>query len=261
MNPTDKNKRILTSGEKERLMAQLNDCQRILRMYNNSAQSTSETRQVQVPSIDTEASAVQVIYLNPTLADTKRYAYVKMVDMQDTLSSILMRLDRKILPTNELPQVIEQVKDVLQKTSTNLNYRLYNLRAFHLDPKTFMTCDIGNLIECALADLPSTKDFSVEWNNAHDFCFYGEEAAVQAVIANILDVGYQVAYRKGEGEVKLWTAQHGAVNQVHVKLDIAVDSSHRDNKRWRNIAPRASLCLTLASCRKIVSFRCPHLTA
>ncbi|MEE9451827.1 MAG: hypothetical protein V3V61_03615 [Gammaproteobacteria bacterium] len=114
-------------------------------------------------------------------------------------------------------------------------------------------CDIAHVIEFALADLPRMKNFCYEWINPHNFCFRGEEAVSQAMIANVLDVAHQAAYKKGEGALKLWTAAQGAFNQLHMQLDINLHSPRRDDKCWSNIAPQASFRLTLALCRKVMT--------
>ncbi len=226
-------------------------------MSNTQVTEKTINEQAPNPASNIEGIPIQVLYLHDTLKDSRRYACAKIVDLQDTFASLLMRLEQTLLPADKTPQALQRVIDetqaVLQKTSIRLNYRFYNLYSFCLDPKTFVACEIGQSIESALATLPSMEKLCVEWHNIHNFCFYGEEAVTQAMIANILDVGYQVAYKQGEGEIKLWTAEQGAFNQLHVQLDISVHSPRRGDKRWSNIAPQASFRLTLALCRKVMS--------
>ncbi len=68
-------------------------------------------------------------------------------------------------------------------------------------------------------------------HNIHNFCFYGEEALAQAMIVNFLDVGHQTAYKHNEANIKLWTTEQGAFNQLHIQLNIAVYSPRHDDKR------------------------------
>ncbi len=224
---------------------------------NHQVTEKTINEQAPNPTSDIEGVPIQVLYLNDTLKDCRRYVCAKIVDLQDTFTSLLMRLEPTLLPADKTSQALQRIIDetqaVLQKTSICLNHHLYNLYSFCLDPKTFVVCEIGHFIGSALATLPSMEKLCVEWHNIHNFCFYGEEAVTQAMIANILDVGYQVAYKHGEGNIKLWTAEQGAFNQLHVQLDVSIHSPRHDNKRWSNIAPQASFRLTLALCRKVMS--------
>ncbi len=226
-------------------------------MFNTQVTKKTINEQALNPTPDIEGVPMQVLYLNHSLEDSRRYASAKIIDLQDTFAHVLMRLEEALLPDNKTPQVLQRIIDetqaVLQKTSIRLNYCLHNLYRLHLDPKTFVACDIGQSIEFALAELPLMEKLCVEWHNIHNFCFYGEEALTQAMIANILDVGYQVAYKHGEGNIKLWTAEQGAFNQLHIQLDIAVYLPRHDDKRWSNIAPQASFRLTLVLCQKVLS--------
>ncbi len=219
-------------------------------MFNTQVTKKTINEQAPNPASDIEGVPIQVLYLNDTLKDSRRYVCAKIVDLQDTFASLLMRLEQALLPADKTPQalqrVIGEVQAVLQKTSIRLNHHFYNLYSFCLDPKTFVVCEIGHFIGSALATLPSMEKLCVEWHNIYNFCFYGEEAVIQAMIANILDVGYQVAYKQGEGNIKLWTAEQSAFNQLHIQLDIAVYLPRHDDKRWSNIAPQASFRLTLA---------------
>ncbi|MEE9451651.1 MAG: hypothetical protein V3V61_02720 [Gammaproteobacteria bacterium] len=226
-------------------------------MSNHSISSKARRRQTAPPISDLEGEAIQVLYLNDTVEDSKRYACAKMMDLQDTFTGLLIRLEQALLECEQIPdplqRAIDHTQSVLQKTSTRLNHRLYNLYGLQLDPKNFVACDINHLVECALADLPSMANFDYEWIKVHNFCFYSDEAATQAMIANIFDVGHQAAYRQSKGKLKLWTTEHRAFHQLHIQLDIAVYTPRRDDKRWSNVVPQASFRLTLALCRKVMS--------
>ncbi|MEE9452171.1 MAG: hypothetical protein V3V61_05375 [Gammaproteobacteria bacterium] len=223
-------------------------------MPNNPLAAKTIDQKTSAPDI--EGTVLRALYFNTILEDTRHYAHVKMAALQETLADLSMHLDPTLLSTvnaNKIPQVLTQVRALLHKTSTDLNYCRYNLYAVPLKPKTFVVCDIGELIKLALADKPPTKNCSVEWINAHNFYFYGNEKVSQAIIANILDIGHQAACQHGQGAVKLWTGQHRSYNQLHIQFDLQLNLHRQDDKRWLSVAPQTSFRLLLALCRKVMT--------
>ncbi len=223
---------------------------------------TSKTIDQKTSAPDIEGTVLRALYFNTTLEDTRHYAHIKMVDLQETLASLSVRLDPTLLSTadaDKIEHVLAQVRAVLHKTSTDLNYCRYNLYAGRLKPKTFIVCDIGEIIKRALADKPPVENCPVEWINVHNFYFHSEEKVSLAIIANILDIGQQAAYQYGYGAIKLWTGAHRLYNQLHIQFDTELNLHAQDDKRWLNVAPQTSFRLLLALCRKVMTASCGNV--
>ncbi len=61
-------------------------------MFNTQVTKKTINEQAPNPASDIEGVPIQVLYLNDTLKDSRRYVCAKIVDLQDTFTSLLMRL-------------------------------------------------------------------------------------------------------------------------------------------------------------------------
>ena len=89
-------------------------------MFNTQVAEKTIDEQALNPASDIEGMPIQVLYLQDTSKDSRRYACAKIVDLQETFASLLLRLEQTLLPADKTPQALQRIIDetqaMLQKT-------------------------------------------------------------------------------------------------------------------------------------------------